>query len=61
MNMSKPDLRAKFIPLRRYLDLGFDIDPRNHLHNKVALASLNQNIRVNVMSGQMENVNVSVL
>ena len=53
MNTTKPALYAKFPTVRRFVDLGFDIDPRNHSDNIVALISLNQKIRLDLRTGDL--------
>lgn len=51
MNMSKDDVYKHFIPTRRWILNGFQLDPRFHKNGKVALATPNQSVLVDVNTG----------
>lgn len=54
MALKADEVRAKYPVARRFIDLGFQLDPRNHADNLLALTSLNQSIRLNLTSGDCE-------
>lgn len=54
-NMSKDDVMKKFIPTRRFLNNGFELDPRYHRNGKVCVTSPNQTILVDVLTGDFED------
>lgn len=55
-NMGKGEARAKYPVVRRFLDQGFELDPREHQPGKLGLASLNQTIRLDLLTGDLEHV-----
>lgn len=55
MNMAKADVRRKFPVARRFLDQGFDLDPKHHQNDELALISPNQNLRLNLVTGDINH------
>ena len=56
MNMSQPDISAKFPMTRRFFAQGFKVSPRFHADDVVGLESLNQTLQLNVRTGEFASV-----
>lgn len=50
---TKHDLAAKYPCTRRFFQTGFELDPRNHDDNVLGLISLNQIIKLNLITGDI--------
>jgi len=51
MNAAQEDIAAKFPVTRRYFAQGFKVSPRFHADNIVGLETLNQIIRLDLLTG----------
>lgn len=56
MNAAQPEIAAKFPVTRRYFAQGFKVSPRFHADDIVGLETLNQTIRLNLITGDLELV-----
>lgn len=53
LSMNRHEIYARYPVARRFLSSGFEPDPRNHADNVLGLASLNQIITLNLVTGDI--------
>jgi len=53
LNAKWPDLIVRYPFLRRYFELGFELDATHHADNRLAIRSRNQDLMVDLETGEL--------